>query len=107
MTNEEIQRTMEFIIKHQESFSKNMELLRESQTKSESRTSRLEGAFVTLYNTVSKLSETVGQLSESQKSLIESEARTDERLNSLINVVERYISEGRNGGPRPSCNDKV
>ncbi len=25
------------------------------------------------------------------------QARTDERLNALINTVERYISEGRNG----------
>ena len=52
---------MEFIIKQQQSFSENMELLREAQVKGESRISRLEGAFVTLYKTVSKLSETVGE----------------------------------------------
>ncbi len=107
MTNEEIQRTMEFIIKQQESFSGNMELLREAQVKGESRISRLEGAFVTLYNTVSKLSDTVGdlsgsvgELSKAQKELTAAQARTDERLNTLINVIERYISEGRNGKPR-------
>lgn len=99
MTNEEIQRTMEFVIRQQETFSENMELLREAQAKGESRISRLEGAFVTLFNTVSKMSDTVGELSKSQRNLIESQARTDERLNSLINVVERYISEGRNGKP--------
>ena len=27
----------------------------------------------------------------------EAQARTDERLNALINIVERHISEGRNG----------
>lgn len=27
----------------------------------------------------------------------EAQARTDERLNALINTVERYISKGRNG----------
>ena len=100
MTNEEIQRTMEFSIRQQESFSENMELLREAQTKGESRISGFEGAFVTLFNTVTKRSDTVGELTTSQRNLIESEARTDERLNSLINVVERYISEGRNGKPR-------
>jgi chromosome segregation ATPase len=36
-------------------------------------------------------------LVDSQVRLNESQARTDERLNSFINVVERYISEGRNG----------
>ncbi|HYN24035.1 MAG TPA: hypothetical protein VES69_03220 [Pyrinomonadaceae bacterium] len=105
MTNEEIQRTMEFIIRHQESFSENMELLREAQVKGESRITRLEGAFVSLYNTVSKLSDTVGDLSGSvgeltkaQQQLTAAQARTDERLNTLINVIERYISNGRNGG---------
>ncbi len=104
MTNEEIQRTMEFIIRHQESFSENMELLREAQVKGESRITRLEGAFVSLYNTVSKLSDTVGDLSGSvgeltkaQQQLTAAQARNDERLNTLINVIERYISNGRNG----------
>jgi len=98
MTNEEIQRTMEFIIKQQESFSENMELLREAQVKGESRITRLEGAFVSLYNTVSKLSDTVGELSVSVGELSKAQAGTDERLNNLINVIERYISNGRNGG---------
>ncbi len=107
MTNEEIQRTMEFIIRQQESFSENMELLREVQAKGESRISRLEGALVTLFNTVSKMSDTVGdlsgsvgELSKAHMELTAAQARTDELLNTLINVVERYISEGRNGKPR-------
>ena len=81
-----------------------MELLREAQVKGESRITRLEGAFVSLYNTVSKLSDTVGEisgsvgeLSKAHKELTSAQARTDERLNTLINVIERYISNGRNG----------
>jgi len=104
VTNEEIQRTMEFIIKQQESFSENMKLLREAQAKGESRITRLEGAFVSLYNTVSKLSDTVGEisgsvgeLSKAHKELTAAQVRTDERLNTLINVIERYLSNGRNG----------
>ena len=34
-------------------------------------------------------------------SLANAQVRTDERLNTLINVVERHISEGRNRGPHP------
>ncbi len=77
-----------------------MQLLREVQAKGESRISRLEGTFVTLFNTVSKLSDTVSELAKSQRNVIESQVGTDERLNSLINVVERYVSQGRNGKPR-------
>jgi chromosome segregation ATPase len=99
MTNEEIQRTMEFIIKQQEGFSERMEVLSESHAKSEGRITRLEGAFVNLYNTVSKLADTAAKHEKALATLTESQAHTDERLNNLIDVVERLISEGRNGGP--------
>ena len=98
MTNKEIQRMMEFIIKQQESFSEGMGELREAHAQSEGRISRLEGAFVTLYNTVSKLADTSVEHSKSLATLTEAQARTDERVNSLIDVVERLIS----GNGKPS-----
>ncbi|MBV9211262.1 MAG: hypothetical protein JOZ52_11560 [Acidobacteria bacterium] len=97
MTNDEIQRMMEFIIKQQEGFAENME-------KSDARMTRIEGAFVGLFDIVSKtvkvqkgLVESQRELAASQKILAEAIKETDERLNALINTVERYISEGRNG----------
>jgi len=42
MTNEEIQRVMEFIIKRQESFAEGMERMRRSQEMAEERISQLE-----------------------------------------------------------------
>lgn len=97
MTNDEIQKMMEFVIKQQESFAGNME-------KADERMNRLEGAFVGLFNIVSEtvkvqrdLLESQKMIAESQKELAESQKHTDERLNALINTVERYISEGRNG----------
>lgn len=107
MTNDEIQKTMEFIIKQQESFAENMEQLRESHARGEARLSRLEVAFVGLYNTINETAKTQKELAESQKALAQSQkelseaqAHTDDRLNSLINIVERYISEKRNGEKR-------
>ena len=44
-----------------------------------------------------KLTEAQEQLTEAQERTEAVVAETNERLNSLINVVERFISEGRNG----------
>ena len=37
------------------------------------------------------------EITELRQTQAASQARTDERLNALINTVERHISEGRNG----------
>lgn len=90
MTNEEIQKIMEFIIKRQENFAENME-------KAEMRMNRLEGAFVGVFNIISETVKAQKELTEAQKELAEAQKHTDERLSALINTIERYISEGRNG----------
>jgi predicted nuclease with TOPRIM domain len=100
MTNEEIQRMMEFIIKQQESFSENMEQLRgnveqlrEVHTRGEARLSRLETAFVNLYNAVTEIGKAQKELTQTVSGLAESQAHTDQRINVLIDI----LSEGRNG----------
>lgn len=90
MTNEEIQRTMEFIIQRQEEFAGNME-------KAEARMGRMETAFVTLFNLVAETAKAQKELAITVSELVTAQAQTDERLSALINTVERYISEGRNG----------
>lgn len=107
MTNGEMQRMLEMIINRQEVFADNME-------KAEARMTRLETAFVGIFNIVTETAKAQKELAESQKELVESQKelvesqkelaeslnRTDERLNALINTVERYISDGRNGQSR-------
>ena len=90
MTNEEIQKTMEFIIKRQESFAENME-------KAEARMSRFETAFVGIFNLVNENTKALKELTENVNQLTEAQSNTDERLNIFITTVERYISERRNG----------
>jgi len=89
MTNEELQRVMEFIIKRQETFAEGM-------VQAESRLTRLETAVVNLYNAMSDigksqkaLAETVTHLAESQRQLAESQAHTDQRVNVLIDILEQ------------------
>jgi hypothetical protein len=90
MTNEEIQRTMEFIIKQQESFAESME-------KADGRMNRLETAFVGMFNLVSENTKAIELLGERIGALTEAQANTDDRLNIMIATVERYFSDKRNG----------
>ncbi len=93
MTNEEIQRTMGFIIKQQENFADSMD-------RADARMNRLEGAFVGLFNMVTETAKAQKELTEKVNALTVSQTHTDERLNALITTVERYLSERRNGESR-------
>lgn len=106
MTNEEMQRKMEFIIEQQAQFAVNIQKLEESQTRAEKRMGELEGAMVTVVNLVgqlaeaqertdARLSQLATEIAEAQKRTEAALAETSERLNSLIIVVERYFSNGR------------
>ena len=104
MTNEEIQRVMEFIIKRQESFAEGMEQMRESHARAEERIGKLEIAFVGLFNVVTdigkahqKLTERVEQLAEKVADLVEAQAHTDQRVNALIDVIEQW-RDGKSRG---------
>jgi chromosome segregation ATPase len=93
MTNEEIQRVMEFIVKRQESFAEGMEQMRESHAKAEERISRLEIAAVHLYNETTELRKAQKELTLKMTELAEAQAHTDQRVNALIDVIEQW----RNG----------
>ncbi len=90
MSNEEIQRTMEFIIQRQEQFAENM-------GKAEARMGRIETAVVGLFSIVTETAKAQKELAGTVSELVAAQAQTDERLSALINTVERYINEGRNG----------
>ena len=94
MNNEELEKKIEFIIGQQAQFSVGIKRLKELHTQAESRMTRMENIIVKLYkDTDAKFN----ALIDSQMRLVESQGRTDERLNAFVNVVERYISGGRDG----------
>jgi chromosome segregation ATPase len=110
MTNEEMQKAMEFIVNQQAQASAKIDALAEAQkeaqdsqkqaqkdaeerwrrsderwTRSDERWTRTEEGIRALLS--------IAEIHEREINA------TDERLNALINVVERQIGEGRNGKP--------
>jgi hypothetical protein len=125
MTNEEMQQKIEFIIEQQAQFTTDIQLLKEAQSRltakvdtlaeiqanSEIRLGRVEESFILLVQLAKLTDDRLDTLTQSMTILTEAQARTDtklaelaeaethteERLNTLINVVERYISKSSNG----------
>lgn len=106
MTNEELQKVMEFIIKRQEIFSERMEQFSEKierfsdrlermQELHEERIGQLERAVINLYKMVDGLGQSQRVLTVKMSELAEAQTRTDQRLNALIDIIE----QGRGGRP--------
>jgi hypothetical protein len=101
MSDADFEKRMEFILEQQAQVTVSVQQLGKAQVEAEKRISRMEGAFVGLVNLIgdsnNKLEAKISELAEQQKRTDLVLAETGERLNALIDVVERSISEGRNG----------
>jgi acetolactate synthase small subunit len=86
MTDEDRQRTMDFILEQQAQFSINIESLREAQA-------RTDAAIAQLTTQVQSIARQQEQINEVVAVIADAQQHTDERLNALIDVVEK----GRNG----------
>ena len=111
--DEENQRTMKFILEQQAQFTADMQQMREAQAEAdekwERRWGRTEEGIRALLSIAEIHEGEIKSLAETQAAQAEAQAaaqartdkqmaETDERLNALVNVVERIISERRNGG---------
>ena len=101
MTNEEFEKTKEFILQQQAQFASDIQQLRETQTQTErvvAQTGEIVGrlANATLEG-FKDVSAKIDALVDSQINLNEAQSRTTENLKNLIAVVDRYFTEGRNG----------
>jgi hypothetical protein len=93
MTNEEMRRTMQFILEQQAQFAVDMRQLKESQAKTEGNVSQLT-------NVVSLLAAANNagfqELRGSISALVDAQMRNEENIKNLTAVVDRYFRE-RNG----------
>jgi chromosome segregation ATPase len=100
--DEDIKRNIEFIVRQQAQFSADMERLRQRQEANEQKWERTEGGIRALLAIAELHQQEFAELRQAQA---ETQARTDakfaetgERVDALVNTVERLISERRNGG---------
>jgi len=100
MSNEEMNKKIEFIVEQQAKFAADIEITRELQ---EADARRLSNGLLSLVDIVGNLTRAHLETDQSLQRLAEAQAKTDERLRDtderlriLLNVVERHISG--NGG---------
>jgi hypothetical protein len=115
MTNEEFEKRMEFILEQQSQFSADMQQLGEAQGQTLEIVARLANGTLEGFKDVNakidalvdsqiRTDEKFNALADSQMQtdekinlLVDSQMRTGEDLRNLIAVVDRHLSEGRNG----------
>ena len=93
MSNEEMNKKMEFIVEQQAKFAADIEILREIQA-ADAR--RLGDGLLSMIDIVGHLTRTQIRTEETVNTLAQAQAQTEERLTILINIVERHM--GGNGG---------
>ena len=100
-----VQRKIEFIIQQQAQFNADMQRLREAQERNDARWAETDERWRRAGERWENTEESVrslhaiAQIHEGEiMALAESHSDTKERLNALIDTVERVISERRNGG---------
>ena len=97
MTTEEMERTMAFILEQQAQLTATVGRLSEKIDRTAGSITNLLAVAEIQAAEIRDLSEFTRAIAERQRESEERGRRTDERLDALINIVERHISEGRNG----------
>jgi hypothetical protein len=100
MSDEEMNKKMEFIVEQQAKFAADIEMMREVQAAEANlfneQDRKLSDAIIGLVALIGNLTRAQTRTDEEINRLTQAQVRTDERLNVFINVVERFI--GGNGG---------
>jgi flagellar basal body rod protein FlgG len=101
MSDEEIEKRMEFILEQQAQFAANIQAHDERFAQLETIVNRLAAVtlegFKDVNAKINALVDSHIRLTEAQARTEANQARTDEALRNLIAVVDRYFSERRNG----------
>lgn len=92
MESDKVKSAVELIVRNQAEFSLEMRQLLEARKDAENRLSVLEQAAINLIASVTETNQSVQQLTAEVSQLVSLQKETNERLNALILMVERYLS---------------
>ena len=106
MTNEEMQTAREFIVEQEarssakiDALGEKVDALADVQKHADERWARADERWARTEESIRSLL-SIAEIHEREIATLSENGRaTDDRLNALINVVERQISEGRDGKP--------
>ena len=94
MSNEEVESKMAFIVEQQAQFASDIQRLEESQARTDQVVAQT-GEIVARLANVTHVGFT--DVNAKINALVDSQMRTDENVRSLVAVIDRYFSEGRDG----------
>jgi acyl transferase domain-containing protein len=89
MPNEELEKAMQFILE-QAQFASNQQQISERVSRLETNMSEMARAQAQMAQAQTHMNEVVAVMADTHR-------LTEEKLDAFIGVLERYISEGRNG----------
>lgn len=97
MTDEEVNRKFDTVAGHLATLAVSLQTLTEKVDRVSDKVDRTAGSITNLLAVAEIQAGEIKDLSDSLRAVDERERETRENLNSLINTVERFISERRNG----------
>jgi 3-phenylpropionate/cinnamic acid dioxygenase small subunit len=104
MTYEEMQKTMQFILEQQAQFTANQQQVEERVSRLETNMAEMSREVSQVTRGVSQVTREVGEMTRAQAhmnevvaAMLDTHRHTEENLDAFIGVLERYISEDRNG----------
>jgi multidrug resistance efflux pump len=104
MTNEELEKAMQFVLEQQAQFAGNQQQLDERGSRLETNMAEIAQAQAQTAQAQAQMSQEQARMARAQTHMnevvavmVETHRHTEERLDAFIGVLERYISEDRNG----------
>lgn len=93
MDDEKLQKTIEFILSNQAQFTVDIQKINEAHKDAEKRIHTLEKVSLNLYNATVEQGKNIAQLTEDVKELRAAQKQTNERLDAVIVMFEKFLDK--------------